>query len=71
MARSIAKERFDKLTQTEGFLRMGEECLGRLLEDDNLASRNEEAVWEALTVWRGAEEGQVRGRGLVGGSGFR
>ena len=55
----------------EGFLRMGEECLGRLLDDDNLASRNEEAVWEALTVWRGAEEGQVRGRGLVGGSGFR
>ncbi len=45
---------------------MDEEWLGRLLEDDNLAARNEQAVWEAVTVWRGVEKSQARGRGLVG-----
>ncbi len=49
-------------------MRMGEDALSRLLEDDNLAARNEVAVWEAVAVWRSvrAEEGQTRGRGLVG-----
>ncbi len=31
------------------FMQMSEEALGRLLEDDYLAARNEETVWEAST----------------------
>ncbi len=64
-ARKLATERFEDLTNTDGFMRMGEEVLGRLLDDDELAARNEEAVWEAVAGWRRAEEGPARGRGLV------
>ena len=46
--RRLATERFEELAKTEGFMQMGEEALGRLLDDDDLAARNEEAVWEAL-----------------------
>ena len=35
-------------------MRMGEEVLGRLLDDEDLAARNEEAVWEAVAIWMGA-----------------
>ena len=45
---------------------MGEEALGRLLDDDHLAARSEEAVWEAVAGWRRTEDRQARGRGLVG-----
>jgi hypothetical protein len=44
-------------------MRMGENELGRLLEDDDLVVRNEEAVWEAVAKWRRAGEGQ----GMKGG----
>ena len=53
-ARQLATERFEELATTEGFMRMSEEALGSLLEDDNLVARNEEAVWEALAKWRRA-----------------
>jgi hypothetical protein len=39
---------------------------GDLLDDDDLAARNEEAVWEAVMRWMRAEEEQAQGRGLVG-----
>ena len=64
-ARKLATERFEELAKSEGFKRMNEEALGRLLDRDDLAGRNEEAVWEAVTAWRKAEEGQARGCGLV------
>ncbi len=57
---------FEALVKTEGFMQMDEETLGRLLDDDGLAVRNEEMVWEAVAEWRRAEDGQARGRGLVG-----
>ena len=44
-------------------MRMSEEALGKLLDDNFLAARNEEAVWEAVVAWMRVEEG--RGRGLV------
>ena len=56
-ARQLGTERFNELAQTEGFMRMSEEALGHLLGDDDLAARNEEAVWEALANWRMAGEG--------------
>jgi hypothetical protein len=62
-ARKLATERFNELVLTESFLRIDEEAFGKLLEDNYLGT-HEEAVWEAVTVWRGAE-GQARGRGLV------
>jgi hypothetical protein len=61
----LAKERFEEFAKTEGFVHMEEEILGRLLEDDELVARNEEAVWEALVWWIKANEGQPRGRQLV------
>ena len=67
-ARKLAAERFEELAKTEGFMRMDAEALGRLLDDDHISARNEETVWEAVTVWWGAdsEEGQARRRGLSG-----
>jgi hypothetical protein len=65
-AQSLAAERFEEVAQTNGFMEIGEEALGCLLDNDGLAAKNEEAVWKALVRWMRAEEGQVRGRGLVG-----
>ncbi len=62
----LATERFEELATTEGFMQMSEEVLGRLLDDDDLAARSEEAVWEAVAAWRAADLGPARGRGLVG-----
>ena len=43
---------------------MGEEELGRVVDDDRLVSRNEEAVWEAVVGWMASAGGAVRWRGL-------
>jgi hypothetical protein len=66
VARKLALERFEELAKTDSFVQMGEEALGRLLEDDDLAAKNEEAVWEAVAEWRRAKEGQSQGHELVG-----
>jgi hypothetical protein len=62
-ARPVPPPGCRELEQTERFVRImmgdSEEALGRLLDDDHLAGRNEEAVWEALTGWRRAGEGQA------------
>ena len=47
----LATERFEQLAKAEGFLWMDEEMLGKLLDDDRLITRNEEAVWEAVACW--------------------
>lgn len=39
MARSIAVNQFVELVKTEDFMQMGEEVLGKLLEDDHLVDR--------------------------------
>jgi hypothetical protein len=67
-ARKLATERFEQLATTDGFMRINEDVLGRLLDDDTLTARNEEVVWEAVVRWRTlrAEGGQARGGGLVG-----
>ncbi len=43
VARRLALERFEELAKMEGFMRIDEESLGELLEDDNLAAKNERA----------------------------
>ena len=70
-AQKLARDRFEELAQTEGFLHMGEEALGRLLDDDDLAARNEEAVWEVLVLWRRARDGRHEGVGWWERSDFR
>ena len=64
-AQKLARDRFEELAKSEGFTRMDEEALGRLLDDDDLLVSSEEAVWEAVVEWRRVQ-GQARGRGLVG-----
>jgi hypothetical protein len=44
-ALKIAAERFDEFARTAGFT-MGVEELGSVVDDDRLAARNEEVVWE-------------------------
>ncbi len=39
-AQKLATDRFIELAQTEGFVRMDEVVLGRLLDDDGLVARN-------------------------------
>ena len=50
-ALQMAATRFEEFARTAGFMRMGEEELGRVVDDDRLAARNEEAVWEAVVGW--------------------
>ena len=57
---------FEEFAKTEGFARMGEEALTIVLDDDRLAARNEEAVWEAVVGWMRGAAGERRGRGVVG-----
>jgi hypothetical protein len=64
--RELALERFEAVARTEGFMRLDEEQLGSLLDDDGLKATREEAVLEAVVRWMGAyEAGSVRGKGLL------
>ena len=65
-ARQMAIRQFEELAGTAGFAKLEEEALGLLLDDDGLCVGSEEAVWESLVAWMTAEEGRLRGRGLVG-----
>ncbi len=47
-ALKMAAELFEEFARTAGFMRIGGEALGSMLDDDRLAARNEEAVWEAV-----------------------
>ncbi len=61
-ALKMAAERFEEIARTAGFMWMGGEALGSVLDDDRLAERNEEAVWEAVVAWK---------RGAAGEAGWR
>jgi F-box/WD-40 domain protein 7 len=65
-ALKMAAERFEAFAQTAGFMRMGDEALGNVLDDDRLVARNEEAVWEAVVGWMSGSSGATRGPGGVG-----
>ena len=65
-ALKLAAERFEKFSRTTGFMRLGEEALSILLDDDRLEVRSEEAVWEAVVGWKGDTAGKVGWRGVVG-----
>ena len=50
-ALTMAAEQFEHFSETPGFVQMGEEALKYVVDADGLASRNEEAVWEAVLRW--------------------
>ena len=64
-ARKLALERFEEVAETAAFLRIEEDTMGCLLDEDELMARSEEAVWEALVGWMKADEGRLRGRDLI------
>jgi hypothetical protein len=65
-ARKLATEHFEEVAKTDGFMHLSEEELGLLIDDNDLVTRKEEVVWEAVARWKTAPEGQSRGRGLPG-----
>jgi hypothetical protein len=65
-ALKMAACRFEEFARTVGFMRLGEEALKSVLDDDRLAVRNEEAVWEAVVGWKWGAAGTVGWRGVVG-----
>ena len=62
--RAFMLQNFDAFSATNGFTTLEEEVLYQLLDDDQLQSHNEEAVFEALVRWmRG--NGGIRGEALL------
>ena len=51
-ALKMAAERFEEFARTAGFMRIGWEVLGSMLDGDRLVARNEEVVWEAVVEWK-------------------
>ncbi len=65
-SRELALREFDEFSRTTGFMKVGEEVLGRLLEDNGLRTEREELVFEGLLQWmKGAEGGEMRGSELL------
>jgi hypothetical protein len=66
-SRDLALREFDDFARTAGFMGVGEEVLGSLLEDVWLWTEGEERVFEDVVLWmKGGEGGEVRGLGLLG-----
>ncbi len=70
-ALKLAACRFEEFTRTTGFMRLGEEALSILLDDDRLVARSEEVVWEAGWNGRGIWWERWDGVAWLGRSGFR
>ena len=51
-ALKMAAERFEEFARTAGFMRIGWEVLGSMLDGDRLVARNEEVVREAVVEWK-------------------
>ena len=60
----LALREFDEFARTAGFMEVGEEARGSLLDDDRLVTEREERVFEAVVRWiRAGREGASGGRG--------
>ena len=64
-AYKMALERFEQFAATEGFIRIGEDVLGNLLDKDELNASCEEQVFECLLRWMKAGRSGLRGRHLL------
>jgi hypothetical protein len=66
----MAVDRFEQVCDTAGFMGLGEETVGRLLDDDGLKVKREEAAFEGLVGWiKGGEGGGPGGGGSRVGRG--
>ena len=64
---AMAVGKFEEVCATAGFMGLDEEILGRILEDDELGVRREEAAFEGLVGWMKGGEGRgPAGRELMG-----
>jgi WD40 repeat protein len=61
----LALEQFEEVARTDAFLKIEEETMGYLLDEDGLVARSEEAIWEALVEWIKADQGKLRGHDLI------
>ena len=64
-AYKLALERFECVAATDGFIRIGEDVIGGLLDEDDLVASSEENVFECLLRWMKAGGDGLRGRGLL------
>jgi hypothetical protein len=64
-ARGLALDYFEEVVESEGFMRMDEEAVGSLLDDDALRVSREEAALEAVVGWMKRGGCELRGRGLL------
>jgi hypothetical protein len=66
-ARRLTLDQFEEVIAagTEGYILMGEEVLGSLLDNDELSASREEAVLEAVVGWMKGGGDELRGRGLL------
>ena len=70
--RSLALSDFERFARSEGFMHMGEEAVGSLLDSDMLQAAKEERVWEAAARWMRVGQGEgERGAALLGKVRFR
>ena len=66
VAHQLAAERFEEFSGTEGFLKLDENTLACLLDDDTLTVTSEMLVFEALVAWMESGDGaELRGRELL------
>jgi hypothetical protein len=64
-SRELALRRFDEFAKTEGFVEVGEEVLGSLVNDDELQTEREERVYEGVVRWMKGGGGGERDAGLL------
>ena len=65
-AHRMALNRFEEVAATEAFLRIGEDVLCSLLDDDNLLANSEEQIFECSLRWMKAHDsGGLRGKELL------
>ena len=58
---------FDEFARTAGFMAVGKEELGSLLDNDRLFAEEKGRVFEAVVRWmKGRGGGEARGSGLLG-----
>ena len=62
-AEELALARFEEVARTAGFVGLGEEAVGRLVDDDRLDAGSEERVFECVVGWMAGGGAGGDGRG--------
>jgi hypothetical protein len=64
-AYKMALERFEQVAATDGFIRIEEDVLSDLLDEDELVATSEEHVFECVLRWMKSGQSGLRGRKLL------